>query len=297
VLVEVSTETTLTGVGKRNFSGWMDDIWIFGDDSGYLRMVQLEIQQVLASMGLHLNVAKTKVLEGDAVLTEVLKVEHSAVDEGLRATPNVDTGPLNKLIARVVAERENANRTTIRFVAERMKRNGRFRKLNEIRGVAHRMPHAADHLGRLFRDSKKARTMQDWFLDYRSSSWGKIEWPVAQFATMFSSVRRGTSPKLIQYFADELANSAVSLPLLALTAQRLAAWDSKLALSAIDCAIQRVTGPLERRVLALAGLNAGATRSTVRRWLGDFPESGVILGMLGDTSFKALPYEFDFAGD
>ncbi|KAB1922944.1 hypothetical protein F8280_17590 [Micromonospora noduli] len=297
VLVEVSKEVGWVGAsGIRSFARWMDDIWIFGDDAGQLRLAQVEIQKALAPMGLHLNVAKTKLLEGKAVVDQVLKLEHSAIDEGLASSPT-DTGPLNELIRKIIKDKETANRTTVRFAAERMKAHKRFRKLRSIQEVSHRMPHVADHLGRLFRDSKRAVGMQDWFLDYRTSSWGQVEWPVAQFATMFPSEQKLISKKLIDHLANELAENAKSLPLLALTAQRLAAWNPPLAIQAIEAAIERVSGALERRVLALAGLNAGAPASQVQRWLTDFPENAVIVSMLTEATFVPLVYELDFAGD
>ena len=296
ILAKMSDPFTTVGVGTRSFARWMDDIWIFGDDAGELRMAQVEIQRALESIGLHLNVAKTKLFEGYDVEEQVRKIEHSAIDGALLGTP-AKTGPLNALINRVIEEKENANRTTVRFMAERMKNHGKLRKLNAVIDVAHRMPHAADHLGRLFRDSKRAVKLQDWFLDYHRSPWGGMEWPQAQFATMFPSDHKRITSALRDYFAESLADSAASLPLIALTAQRLAAWNPTLARDAIENAVERVSGPLERRVLALAGLSSGASISTVRRWLSDFPENAVTLNMLEDMSFGLLPYELDFAGD
>jgi hypothetical protein len=304
VLVDVSDEfqglsingTRIDIGGTRSFARWMDDIWIFGNDAGKLRSTQVEIQGVLASMGLHLNIAKTKLLEGDDVVDQVLKMEHSAVDEGLESSPT-DAAPLNTLIDKIVRDKELANRTTVRFVAERMKKHRRFRKLRLIQDISHRMPHVADHLGRLFRDSKRAVKMQDWFLDYCRSSWGEVEWPVAQFATMFPSERKLMSSDLIDHLADALSEDAMSLPLLALAAQRMAAWDRSLAIPSIEAAIQRVSGPLERRVLALAGLNAGVPASRVQRWLSDFPENAVTVSMLREMSYMPLEYKLDFAGD
>jgi len=296
ILARISDRVIKPGVGTQSFARWMDDIWIFGDDAGELRMVQVEIQRALESMGLHLNVAKTTLFEGNDVEEQVQKVEHSAIDGALLGTP-ARTGPLNALINRVIQEKETANRTTVRFMAERMKTYGKLRKLNAIVDVAPRIPHAADHLGRLFRDSKRAVRLQDWFLDYQQSPWAKIEWPKAQFATMFPSENRRITTALKDYFADSLADSAISLPMIALTAQRLAAWNPALALSAIENAVERVDGPLERRVLALAGLNSGASVPKVREWLSDFPENAVTLNMLEDMSFNSLPYEVDFAGD
>ncbi len=297
VLLDVSQEALRLGQpSTRSFARWMDDIWLFGNDAGQLRLAQIEIQKALARIGLQLNVAKTKLLEGTAVIDQVLKVEHSAIDEGLASSPT-DTGPLNTLINKIVEDKENANRTTVRFVAERMKTHKRFRKLRSIQGVANRMPHVADHLGRLFRDSKRAPRMQDWFLDYCSSPWGKVEWPVAQFATMFPSDRKLMSKGVIDHLATELAENANSLPLLALAAQRLAAWNPRLAIDAIEASIPRVSGPLERRVLALAGLNAGAPAEQVQRWLNDFPENAITVSLLREMSFVPLVYELDFAGD
>src|SRR5450759_2270752 len=56
---------------------WMDDMWLFGNDPAVARRAQVSLQDAAQSIGLHLNYAKTDVLEGDEVLEAVLEMEHS----------------------------------------------------------------------------------------------------------------------------------------------------------------------------------------------------------------------------
>jgi len=63
----------------------MDDIWVFGRRASQLRAVQVELQQALETLGLHINTGKTHVLEGDALVEEAKQLNHSAVDNDLRS--------------------------------------------------------------------------------------------------------------------------------------------------------------------------------------------------------------------
>ena len=298
VLNHVSSVFTYSGKERRSFVRWMDDLWLFGDDAGDLRHAQVEITRALGDLGLNLNLGKTELLEGAAVAEHAKEIEHSAIDEeldliGLVGGNKFKPRRLDELVERLVAQKEVASRTSIRFATTRMRKAGHYAKVEEFIGVAERMPQGADHLARLFRDSKRSAGLEAWYCEYRSGSWATIEWAAAQLATMFPS--KGGVGKAIQ---DEIEGivlrPGVSVTMLAVAAQRLAKWRPREARVVIADAVKHADNPIHRRVLALAGLQAGCSKSIVTRWLNDFPENAVILEMLKDMSFPKLPLKPDF---
>lgn len=281
--------------GRRvpSVSRWMDDIWLFGQDAGVLRKAQVDIQEALRDLGLNINLAKTSVLEGEAVDIEAKQVEHSAVDGALATAPEPERfGPLNELVDRLVSEPERASRTSVRFATTRM-RDHTYARVSDFAEQASRMPHVADHLARLFRDSKYWHEMTDWYMDYATSPWGSIDWSVAQFGTMFPASASKDVGDLKTHWAERL--SAVNaLPLTSVAAQRLAAWDADLARVAIREAAKRADSPLHRRSLALAALSAGEEPAYVRSLLSEFEENQVTLAMLTDRRFRTVKVSADF---
>lgn len=297
-ILEFHSGTVSSDGEARSFARWMDDVWIFGEDPGQLRSTQMDLQTGLQSLGLHMNTGKTQLLEGDEVAAQALNIEHSAVDGGflnaLVGKP-IDEGPLNDLVERLALAKEAANRSSINFATKRMRDHRCFSKLDDLIDVAARMPHGADALARLFRAAGRAQDLVEWYLDYRSTPWAKLEWASAQLGTMFPS-HENPGPRLVNHFASVLAAGGTSLPMTALCAQRLACWDAVKARVAIAEAVSRSDNPLQRRVLALAALHAQHNRRLVEQWLSEFEENAVTLEMLKDRNFKALKLVPDFEG-
>jgi len=289
-----SVGVEIFGHRMRSFARWMDDIWIFGHDPGELRKAQIEIQSGLRTMGLHINTGKTKLLEGDDLVSEALNIEHSAVDSALDQEPK-DVEPLAQLIERVMTEKEEASRTSVRFATDRMRAHAQFQYVAPFMEQAHRFPHAADALARLFRDAGRAAQMEDWYVDYLAGPWGTIDWAAAQFATMFSSAH-SAGRDVRAALTERLSRGNAPLPMVAVAAQRLAAWSPADARVVIGDAANRSTDALRRRVLALAGLHAGCRRTEVRRWLREHEENAATLALLENASFTALPLKSDFEG-
>lgn len=271
---------------------WMDDVWLFGEDAAELRSAQLELQRELEAIGLRMNFAKTDVLEGDALVAEARQIEHSAVDDGLIGEP-VDRGPLNELIDALLGRPEHASRTSVRFACSRMREHEALDRVGDMVDKADRMPHGADHLSRLFRESEAWRDLDRWYLDYRSGAWASIDWSVAQLGTMFPSDTSVTG--VAEAFGEILASANSSLPVTTLAAQRLAAWDEDAARLSIREASRSADQPLERRSLALAALAAGEGRKFVKGLLNEFEDNSVTLSMLEETGFKAPKVLRDFA--
>jgi hypothetical protein len=279
-------------LGESFGTRWMDDIWVFGSDPARLRHLQVDLQDDAREAGLELNAAKTKLLEGEELASEALKVEHSAVDEGLGANPR-DLQPLEALVEQLLASPELADRTSIRFVTSRLRKEKIESKVDDLLDVAHLMPQGADHLARLARDFRRWSGLHDWYLEYVQSSWARIEWSAAQLGTMFPSKGGGTEA-LTDYFATVL-QGRVSVATWALATQRLAAWSPGEARAVFRAILDRADHPLERRLLALAAHSAGEERDWIKRALSEYEENKEVLLVIEDrawTPVKAVP---DFA--
>jgi hypothetical protein len=262
---------------------WVDDIWLFGRQRGRLREAQLALQEAMRDLGLQMNFAKTEILWGPELAEAVFEIEHSAVDAGLEANEPSDQ-PLNELIDRVVDSPELIDRTTVGFMTTRMRRHGVFDRVQDIAKVAHRMPQAPDHLARLFRDSGAWREMDEWYVKYATSAWGKIDWSVAQLGTMFPSRRRVAA--VSEFFGELLVKKTSSLALTSVAAQRFASWDSTEARFVLRDAARDADHALFRRSHVLAGIAAGENRTTIRPLLREFEENAVTLAMLEETDFR-----------
>lgn len=270
------------GTRRRSWLRWMDDMWLFGDDASLLRRAQLELQNVARSLGMDVNSAKTDLLEGDAVAEQALLIEHSAVDDALNNRQ--DQEPLELLVDRLLETPEGAGRTSLKFAIGRMREHRSRYRIQDFPKLAARMPHAADALSSLFKDVFTHASLQDWFLEYANSSWASFEWSVAHFERMFPSQKKPRKA-LRDFTAARLADPKSSLPLVAICAQRLSAWDPQEARAVIRAVEPVTTHPQGRRVLTIAALVAGERRTTARKWLAQHDENLVTLRMLEDVSF------------
>lgn len=292
-----------------SWARWMDDIWLFGDDPGALRRAQVGLQVEAESLGLNLNASKTELLEGPEAVQRALEMEHSAIDEELmvgdllstlnrrgRLKKKRETPRLDEMIDDIVSNRDKVSRTTLRFATTRMRTHQKFRRVPDLLSSAHRMPHGADHLARLFRDSVGVADFQDWFLEYAHSPWATYEWSTANFGTAIRTSGRRPRKATRDYFAGVLADGRTSLPLFALAAQRLSHWDPDACRLAIREAVRNTTSPHHLRVAALAALASGEPRSTAKRWLTG-RENRLTLEMLEDRSYRVPSPTPDYAGD
>ncbi len=266
-----------------SFARWMDDLWLFGDDPAKMRKAQVALHYAAQAKGLHLNASKTSVLEGSEVERQAKEVEHSAVDNGLVA--DADTKPLEELVEKVIASREDASKTALKFACSRMLRHGINYKVDTLRDESPRIPHGADSIAPLMKANYQREELEEWFLDYCKSDWASFQWSIAHYGLMFTS---GIEPRkeIKDYFAEVIDRKGSTLPLLALAAQRLSAWDKRLARGVMSNAIDSAENPHVRRVLALSALSANESRSTVRGWLGQLRENDVTLRMLEARNFS-----------
>ncbi len=274
-------------------SRWVDDVWLFGADRADLRAAQMDLQEAMRSLGLHMNLGKTEVLDGEEMMAKARQLEHSAVEVALLEDDKPDYQPLDALLDRIIAKPEVANHTSVRFATVQMRRHHRFQRVEELVAVADRMPHASDSLARLFRESGKHADLGEWFVEYLHSNWSKIQLGPARFGTMFPSAE--APPRIvIEALSERVMAGGVSLSLLSLAAQRLAAWEKDDARSLFRELAKTADHPQVRRVLALAALNAGETRHWVSRLLGEFQENAVTLNLLRERRFNPVPPTADF---
>jgi hypothetical protein len=273
---------------------WMDDLWLFGNDAGKLRAAQLELQEGLRSIGLEMNYGKTALLEGEHMQDEVNLVQHSAIESHLMLGPLLglppDPDPLYELVDKLLTDPPNADRTSMKFATKRMRQYELFDRVTALKSNAEQMPHTADSLARLFRDSGEASGMSRWYLKYSKSPWGCAQWAVAQYGTMFRGARGNRT--VMNFFVDCLAPSN-QLPLVALAAQRLSAWEKDDARVVLREAAKNSSDPHHRRVLALAGVSCGEQPATTRRILNEFEENRVTLEMLKDGIRPKVVADFD----
>ncbi|WP_326950969.1 RNA-directed DNA polymerase [Amycolatopsis sp. NBC_01307] len=287
------------GHGLRKFpfrSGgvarWMDDIWVFGSDEAALRKVQVDLQNVGRNAGLELNLGKTSVKSGQELVAAVKKIQHSAIDDALDAEPS-DQAPLEELLDTIIDDPAQADRTTIRFALSRMKKHKIHSRREKLINSIEKMPHGADHLARAFRDLGWWKELQDWYLEYKDGQWAHFPWSVARLGAMFPT-RGDAAVHLCNAFADTLS-SRPPLPLMALTAQRLAFWDSERARDVICELLLEVDNPHERRVLSLTLLHVAKERKLIRRSLSDFEENALTLRMIEDGNFQPFNVSADFS--
>jgi hypothetical protein len=273
---------------------WMDDIWLFGSDPGYLRRAQMHLQDVLESLGLHMNGSKTALLEGDEMREAAREIEHYNVDAALDAEPP-DTQPLADLVMKIASNPSIASPTAIRFATVRMRDHDAYDQATTVANVAHLMPQGAPHLARLFRDSGLWRDMGDWFAKYRDSNWGRVQWALSEYATMFPS--HGTTMPSVQSALEQSVEYFDSISLFTAAAQRLSVWDRDTARSLFREVAKKSAHPLQRRVIALAALNAGEERGFVRNVLSEFEENAPTLALLEHRYFRPLDVSADYEGD
>lgn len=275
---------------------WMDDLWLFGNDEGELRGVQVELQRELRALGLEMNLPKTALFTGKELRAEIERLDLTGLDYFLTLNPPDNTAlqMLDRILEEVTARPEQASRTTIKFVTTRMRWRNIYTRVAPLIKTAPHMPQGADSLARLFRDSGVWHDLTDWYLDYALGPWGKIDWSVAQLGTMFAL--NGHMPIALEEFFVSLLGSNQSLALTALAAQRLAASGSDEVRYFLREAATFSDNPMHRRVLALSAIQAGEPRTVIRRILSEFEENSVTLEMLEDRGFRSVKPVPDFTG-
>ncbi|MEK6299382.1 MAG: hypothetical protein AABO41_01570 [Acidobacteriota bacterium] len=254
------------------------------------------IQERLEALGLRINVAKTQAYSGYELEAAARQIEHSAADHSLDDLE--DPGPLEELLEQIIAKPTESARTTIKFVISRIIRHEFYKNVQRIVDVTPRMPHAADAVADLIRISGHWRKLGAWYVEYAESTWGRMKWSVYQMAHSFPAEETATK-KVRDFLARKLEEQSLPSFMLPLVAHRLSQWMPDDARELFREVAQKTEHPFELRALAYAGLACGVGRSDVRKWLGEFPESDVVLKFLTARNFrppKAVSYMWDGTG-
>lgn len=285
-----------SGRGRRQkvlSTRWMDDLWVFGQNEGRLRRLQVDLQDRARSLGLELHAAKTGIYTGPTLAEAALQSNHSAVEDGLLDLGiGVNLAPLEELVDQLLEDPEGADRTSVHFACVRLRRQGMKAQAEALLDQARRMPHVADHLSRLANDLGLWRGYMDWYPKHVKSDWARFDWSRAQLATMFPS-----KGKVDQGVIDSLAKQMMGrpdLPLLAVCIQRLMRWAPDAARDLIRELTSSTDHPLERRLLALGSLGLKEPRQRVRDLLGAYDENQVTLRLIESRGFRPLPVAGDF---
>lgn len=274
---------------------WMDDIWVFGESAMDLRMVQLELQDVLARRSLRMNAGKTTVLEGDDLTREAMEIEHSAVDSALDDLVR-DPKPLEEMIEGLLERPSLASRTSLRFATSRMRIHKKFGKVGQFVDAAMNLPQACDHLARLFRESGDWAALAGWYVEKAKTVGSKLTWPMYHLGTMFPTTEAGP-PDLVQFWAEGLASGRLPILQVPLAAQRLAAWNPEVARQSIQAASRNSSydHPFAMRALAFAGRAVDLPATEGKQLLRQFGELDVSLQMLAEQGMRPPRPAPDFA--
>lgn len=271
---------------------WMDDIWLFGSSELALRSAQMELQDAMSGLGLNMNLGKTATHTGDELQAAVESMHHSAIDESLNLL-DPDLEPLEALVERLVSEPATSSRTSIRFATTRIRTHELFDLVDEFLPVATLMPHAADHLGRLLKESEHWRDLGDWWTTYRNSRSGKVDWSVAQLGLMFPATEPPPTDEVFEAVVEEV-ESVGTLPMFSFAAHRLVSWAKDDARVLLREAAKKTDSALHRRVIGLALNACRVPRAELRSILGQQETTTVTLRLLEERNFRRLLVASDF---
>lgn len=262
---------------------WMDDIWLFGDDEGDLRLAQLELESAMRQLGLNMNTAKTTILSNGDLEDAARQRQHSGVEAQLTKTAGDETSELEELVAHLVGKPEGTSRSTYRFVMGQVEEFGLEEIARQVIPIAHRAPHAADSLADAFRRLGLWRELGDWYLWYRQSSWVQAL-SHAHFGRMFPRDEPALTAELADIFEEDSASKDMSVSTVAFS--RLVAWDDGRARQCLREAATGAEHPLLRRNLALTALDAREERAFVRRLLRAHAENAPLLELVEERHFE-----------
>lgn len=289
----------------RHWLRWMDDIWVFGGDFEELRDCQLDMQNELRSIGLEINLGKTRYFEGDEVLRNIARQELGRADapvvfaaSGIQFEYEVDFEELGHLVAEMGDNPDRTDRTVYSYVCNRLGRNRICAWMDELTEIARRAPHAADHFSRLFARNGHWRELDVWWTDFASSDIGRnhLPWTVAQLGTMFPSV--DGNDIVADFLCTQLERSAtMPLEMAALAAHRLPFGRPDDAPALLREFSSQTPSPMCRRLGAIALYNSGEDMQRIRSILGEFEENRATLSMLEARRGKSIvaAYDFDIA--
>ncbi|PSK67452.1 hypothetical protein B0E53_00571 [Micromonospora sp. MH33] len=293
---------------------WMDDITALGSESK-LYSTYLDVQDRIRHLGMEPNAAKTKLMTAEETIKEVrfegtreLAVPKSVIWAQSGAPTVVEDIPaLQRVEEALLAHPDGFSRTWHRATLTALMTRDVFDNWEKWLGTAHKIPHAADSLGRYLRrcgehdDENPAvedfwTQLEDWLPAYCNSDWARVDWVCSQLALAFP-VKRVTEPvrEVLRGWLAE-SNDAQKV---AIATQRLSSVAPVQCRDIIRGRLDRTSDPLLLRIFALGLLTAGAGRSVVRPILERDPRNLLVSLMLEDRAWRppAVADDFDTGQD
>jgi Reverse transcriptase (RNA-dependent DNA polymerase) len=288
---------------------WMDDISAEGPEEALYGLL-LDLQEAARQIGLELNSAKTRLTDAsdtarhlrsetlNTIEVELRKMRLSEYsDEEVEVAVNV--GVLTDLETEILNDPDEFGRPTIRAVLHTLTKAGVFDRSAQWRGIASRIPHVADNLGRYLRGSMDAawfgpeiRDSVTWFTKYVDSAWGRQSWVTSQFALAFDD-------EISHNIRDVLAGwleSSGDLQQVAIAAERMSVMEPAYARNVMRNRADRTPDPLLLRVFALGLLRAKADRRSVTDVLARDGRNGLLAQYLETRNWEPPPVAADFGG-
>ncbi|MEU5913703.1 RNA-directed DNA polymerase [Micromonospora sp. NPDC047527] len=288
---------------------WMDDITAIGSEEA-LYGLYLNLQDKAAQLGLTLNAAKSRLVDADHVVgfvrdEDLKEIQTDKVVEGGYDGLAVvsDSTHLLELQDECLEDPGVVPRTKLRALLTSLVRCHKFERWEDWMNVAHRIPHAADALGRYLEkgsehlalpglvESPRWEPLQEFVVDFAHREFGKVNWVIAQLALSVPAGKMG--PRMTDMMRDWLAESD-DVQKVAISAQRLAAERPVDCRDIIRNKIDRTSDPVLLRILALGLVAAKDERRLIRSVLERDVRNSLVLSMLDDTNWKAPDVAKDF---
>jgi hypothetical protein len=288
---------------------WMDDIVCFGKDSTLYGLF-LDIQQEMRALGLEANFGKS-FLVTSAKAIEAIDLENGTplkvrmqpgVGSGRRGrVPNLSDVRRIKNIEAKVLERGGAeDRPALKKILVSVRDARLFERWEDWLAIAHKIPHAADSVGRYLREAAQEGGgrgdlsrghLEEWLVEFFSQEWSRVHWVKAQLA--LSVPTESVGPDLLGVMEKWLETSN-EVQLLAVAAQRLAARNPELCRSIVSGRAGSVSDPLLQRILGLAVLMTNKNRSLAQRLIRQDPANSILATALDDENWSSPPVSNDF---
>ena len=288
---------------------WMDDISAEGDEAALFRLF-LEIQAGARQVGLELNSSKTGIYPGPEIYDRIesedrARVEPTTVGSLIRgeyvddAFSPVEHDELLALEDQLLSNPDVASRSDGKLALRSLREYEIFDRLPEWIEAAHRVPHLADSLSRYFADARLKNAdgidrHEEWFLNYVTTPWGRLDWARAQHALAFSSE---DMPAGVVGLLWSWLETGTDVQTIAVATQRLASHDGRRFRTTVRQRIDSVADPLLLRVFGLGLVTAGDTQQMVKSILSRSPYTNLTLKYLESVSWRipTSPIDFDRA--
>jgi hypothetical protein len=290
----------------RAVTRWMDDITVFGSEEDLYR-IYLDLQDRIRQLGLEPNAAKTRLADAKGVseslrhegMTEIQIPRHVKWAASGAPTTVEDLAALDRTEEIVLDGPEKFSRTWLRALLASLSQYKRFKSFDKWVAVAHKLPYAADSLGRYFREAMNSEgsgrdrcdQLTEWFCDLCSRPWGRLDWVVSQLGLAFPA---GMVSSELSGVLTQWLSTGIDAQKVAIAAQRLATRSPSDCRDIIRSRVDKVSDPVLLRILGLGLLQAGDSRAAVRPIMERDRRNHLVQTMLEDRNWQHPKVAADF---